>query len=73
MLASFYEQARVEDRLQLYVEKYDNKRMERMKDQSTEECSQLKNPEINPISEKIVANMPVTPLLFNLIPRESQK
>ena len=50
---------RVEDRLQLYKEKYQKEIMYRKRELLNEEQSAISNPRLNAISERIVANMNV--------------
>ncbi len=49
----------VEDRLQGYYDKYLLRRQERMKEEEQEELSQLRSPQIDRISERIVSSMTV--------------
>lgn len=49
----------VEERLQRYLSKYKNKRAELAREAEVVEQEEVKNPQINEISELIVANMEV--------------
>lgn len=49
----------VEDRLRLYLEKYNNNIQEKKKEKESEEEREMRNPQINEISQQIVATLEV--------------
>ena len=70
---TFYERTPVEERLQMYNEKYMNKRIEKARELRDDEERCMKKPEIDMISERIVANMPVYIYIYIYILLEDPK